>query len=79
VRPGADGEPGEERTVEGEWDGVLARAPRGTNGFGYDPAFVPAGSGLTAAELDPAVKNAQSHRARAFRTMGPALQQLLAG
>jgi XTP/dITP diphosphohydrolase len=79
VRPAAHGEPGEERTVEGEWDGVLARAPRGANGFGYDPAFVPTGSGLTAAELDPDVKNAQSHRARAFRAMVPALRQLLGG
>lgn len=78
VRPEADGEPGEERTVEGVWEGSLAREARGANGFGYDPAFVPDGSTLTAAELDPEVKNADSHRARAFRAMVPTLQELLA-
>jgi len=77
VRPGENDEPDDERIVEGEWDGMLARSPRGSNGFGYDPAFVPAGSSLTAAELDPAVKNADSHRARAFQAMVPALQELL--
>jgi len=68
---------GAERTVSGEWPGTLTREPRGANGFGYDPAFVPEGSDLTAAELDPDTKNADSHRARAFRAMVPALQELL--
>ncbi|MGN6198333.1 RdgB/HAM1 family non-canonical purine NTP pyrophosphatase [Humibacter sp.] len=77
VRPAADGRSADERTVEGEWDGTLAREPRGTNGFGYDPAFIPDGSPLTAAELDPEVKNADSHRARAFRAMVPVLHDLL--
>jgi XTP/dITP diphosphohydrolase len=67
----------QERTVEGIWQGSLARVPRGSHGFGYDPAFVPEGSDLTAAELDPQVKNAQSHRARAFRAMVPALRELI--
>ncbi|MHA7986212.1 non-canonical purine NTP pyrophosphatase [Rathayibacter sp. CAU 1779] len=77
VRPSAAGIAGEERTVQGEWPGSLVRTPRGTNGFGYDPAFVPTGSTLTAAELDPAVKNADSHRARAFRAMVPVLEELI--
>ncbi|GAB3610537.1 RdgB/HAM1 family non-canonical purine NTP pyrophosphatase [Humibacter ginsengiterrae] len=79
VRPAEDGRVADERTVEGEWDGTLAREPRGTNGFGYDPAFVPDGSTHTAAELDSDVKNADSHRARAFRAMVPVLHELLAG
>jgi len=79
VRPAEDGRVADERTVEGEWDGALAREPRGTNGFGYDPAFVPDGSTHTAAELDSDVKNADSHRARAFRAMVPVLHELLAG
>jgi XTP/dITP diphosphohydrolase len=76
VRPD-ENRTGHERTVEGEWHGTLARAPRGSNGFGYDPAFVPNGGSLSAAELDPATKNADSHRARAFRAMIPVLEQLL--
>lgn len=77
VRPSIDSRPGDERTVEGIWSGTLAREPRGANGFGYDPAFVPEGASLSAAELEPAVKNADSHRARAFQAMVPALEQLL--
>ncbi|NNC11122.1 RdgB/HAM1 family non-canonical purine NTP pyrophosphatase [Planctomonas sp. JC2975] len=77
VRPTTAGIAGDERTVQGEWPGSLARAPRGSNGFGYDPAFVPSGSTLTAAELDPDVKNADSHRARAFRAMVPVLETLI--
>jgi XTP/dITP diphosphohydrolase len=79
VRPGGNGTLGEERVVEGQWRGRLARSPRGANGFGYDPAFVPDGSSLTAAELDPETKNADSHRARAFQAMVPVLRQLIAG
>ena len=56
--------------AEGIWRGEIARAPRGSNGFGYDPLFV-LPSGKTAAELDPAEKNRISHR-------GIALQKLLA-
>ncbi|GAB3390082.1 RdgB/HAM1 family non-canonical purine NTP pyrophosphatase [Humibacter soli] len=78
VRPG-DGVASAERTVVGEWGGSLAREPRGAGGFGYDPAFVPDRSPLTAAEMTPEAKNADSHRARAFRAMVPALQELLEG
>ena len=58
--------------AEGVWRGEIARAPRGTNGFGYDPLFVVAG-GKTAAELDPAVKNGISHRGIALKRL---LEQL---
>jgi XTP/dITP diphosphohydrolase len=51
--------------AEGEWHGEIARAPRGAQGFGYDPLFVVAGDGRTAAELPEAEKNRVSHRGRA--------------
>ena len=51
--------------AEGDWHGSIARAPRGTNGFGYDPLFLVAGRGLTAAELPEEEKNRVSHRGRA--------------
>ena len=52
--------------AEGLWHGEIARAPRGTNGFGYDPLFLPKDYRKTAAELDPAEKNRISHRGRAL-------------
>lgn len=51
--------------AEGEWHGQIARAPRGANGFGYDPLFVAAGDGRTAAEMPEAEKNRISHRGQA--------------
>lgn len=57
---------GEELVVEGEALGSLTWPPRGAMGFGYDPVFVPTGSALTYAEIDPAEKHAVSHRADAF-------------
>ncbi len=51
--------------AEGEWHGSIARAPRGANGFGYDPLFLVDGDGRTAAELPEAEKNRLSHRGRA--------------
>ena len=51
---------------EGRADGTLAPAPRGTNGFGYDPLFLPAGGDRTYGELSPDEKHADNHRARAF-------------
>ena len=59
----------EEHVVEGVLEGSLARAPRGTNGFGYDPIFVPQGYALTTAELRPHEKDAISHRGQAFRAL----------
>jgi len=55
--------------VEGRWEGHIARAPRGRQGFGYDPLFIDAASGLCAAELPPAEKNRRSHRGRAAREL----------
>ena len=52
--------------AEGIWRGEIARAPRGTNGFGYDPLFLLPERGLTAAQLDPTQKNRVSHRAQAL-------------
>ena len=69
---GADG-PRREWTATGVLDGALTRAPRGTNGFGYDPIFVPDGSSLTTAELPPEDKDAISHRGRAFRALAPVI------
>jgi XTP/dITP diphosphohydrolase len=67
---------GAETVVHGEWRGTVIREPRGTNGFGYDPIFVPDGGVLTSAELSPAEKDAASHRGLAFRALLPALQTL---
>jgi XTP/dITP diphosphohydrolase len=52
--------------AEGSWPGRILEAPRGSNGFGYDPLFLPDGLDVSSAELDPAVKNRLSHRARAL-------------
>ena len=52
--------------AEGLWHGEIARAPRGANGFGYDPLFFLKDRGKTAAELEPAVKNRISHRGQAL-------------
>lgn len=63
--------------VEGRVEGRLARSPRGTNGFGYDPVFVPAGDTRTLAEYTDVEKNAISHRGNAFRELEPVLRRLL--
>lgn len=56
--------------VQGEWHGRVLHAPRGAGGFGYDPAFVPdEHPDRTMAELDPAEKDAISHRGRAVREL----------
>jgi XTP/dITP diphosphohydrolase len=68
LRHATDPEP---LVAEGRWRGTIARAPRGANGFGYDPLFVVDGRGATAAELDDDEKNRISHR-------GQALERLLA-
>jgi XTP/dITP diphosphohydrolase len=60
-----------EWTTTGVIAGTLTRAPRGSNGFGYDPIFVPYGLRTTTAELEPAAKDALSHRGRAFRAIAP--------
>ena len=62
---------GGERLFEGRCTGTLATSPRGSGGFGYDPAFVPDDrpGERTMAELDPAEKDAISHRGRAARAL----------
>ncbi len=55
--------------AEGRWEGVLARAEAGTNGFGYDPVFFDPEMGMTAAQMEPDRKNARSHRARACKKL----------
>ena len=61
-------------TGEGTWEGRIALAPRGSGGFGYDPAFIPRGEQRTAAELSAAEKNKVSHRAQAWRALVAALE-----
>ncbi|MCK4563874.1 MAG: XTP/dITP diphosphatase [Verrucomicrobia bacterium] len=58
---------GNVQTVEGACPGRIIEELRGTNGFGYDPLFVPGGYTETFAELDSEVKNRISHRARALQ------------
>ena len=58
---------------EGRVEGSLTFPGRGTRGFGYDPIFVPAGGELTFGEMEPAAKDAISHRARAFALLKAAL------
>jgi XTP/dITP diphosphohydrolase len=60
---------GEVKSFEGEVHGKLTFPPRGTLGFGYDPIFIPDGWDQTFGEIDPHVKNAMSHRARAFEKL----------
>ena len=59
--------------VEGRIDGRLVFPGRGDRGFGYDPIFVPDGYSKTFGEMDPAAKDAISHRARAFEKLKAAL------
>jgi XTP/dITP diphosphohydrolase len=65
---------GQETTVRGEWRGSITREPRGNNGFGYDPIFIPEGETRTSAELSPDEKDEQSHRGRALRLLVPHLR-----
>lgn len=62
-------------TAEGACEGVLLRAPRGENGFGYDPYFYYPPAGRTFAELTGETKNAVSHRRRALESLRALLAQ----
>jgi XTP/dITP diphosphohydrolase len=68
----ADGEV----SFTGIWPGRVARQEQGENGFGYDPIFIPAGFEVTAAELEPEVKNSMSHRALALDQLASYLNQI---
>ena len=59
----------QEHVVEGVLEGSLARDARGSNGFGYDPIFIPQAYALTTAELRPHEKDAISHRGQALRLL----------
>lgn len=60
----------------GTWEGSILDAPRGANGFGYDPVFFVPTHGCSAAELDAQTKNALSHRGQALRALVKALTAL---
>ena len=68
---------GGEHVIERQWRGQVVREPRGSNGFGYDPVFVPDGLELTSAELEPAEKDARSHRGQAFAALVPEIARVL--
>lgn len=55
--------------AEGRWEGRILDAPRGHNGFGYNPVFLDPAQGLTAAEMEPVQKNRISHRALALQAL----------
>lgn len=64
-----------EVSFTGIWPGRVARQESGENGFGYDPVFIPEGFEVSAAELEPAVKNALSHRSLALQQLASYLNQ----
>ena len=78
VVPDAESGVAIERVVEGAVEGHLISNPLGTNGFGYDPVFVPDGYDLTTAQMQPADKDAISHRGKALQALAPILAELLA-
>ena len=63
--------------AEGVWNGRILRARQGANGFGYDPVFLSPVHGCSAAELDAAVKNRDSHRGMALARLKKRLDQAL--
>jgi XTP/dITP diphosphohydrolase len=69
--------PDEEVVTEGIMAGRLIREPRGSNGFGYDPIFVPNGYDITSAEMPSELKDSMSHRARALAALLPELLSAL--
>lgn len=62
--------------AEGSWEGTITTEPRGDGGFGYNPVFLDPVYGLTAAEMDSALKNRLSHRAVALATLQHKLHAL---
>ena len=72
------GEPQVLNVCESRCEGLIGEEPRGANGFGYDPVFVPTGYDETFAELSSAVKNVISHRAQALAAMRQFLNRWIA-
>jgi XTP/dITP diphosphohydrolase len=70
--------PGTEEVAEGICPGVITEEPRGTDGFGYDPVFLPSGFNQTFAEMSLDLKNSISHRGRALQKMRPLLLEYFA-
>ena len=62
-------ENGDKKYAEGYLNGKIAEEAKGENGFGYDPIFIPSGSGITSAEMLPEEKNSKSHRANALKKL----------
>jgi XTP/dITP diphosphohydrolase len=73
MRRGDDPEP---ILADGRWDGTIIDRPRGAGGFGYDPHFLDAGTGLTGAELPLEKKNELSHRGKAIRSLVARLESM---
>jgi XTP/dITP diphosphohydrolase len=73
VTPGGD-----EHVLERQWRGRLIREKRGSNGFGYDPVFVPEGLEVTSAQLQPTEKDARSHRGQAFAALARVVAEVAA-
>lgn len=67
---------GKEYFFEGICEGKISETPKGSNGFGYDPVFEPAGTGRTFAEMDLKEKNRYSHRAKAIEKLVTFLKQI---
>jgi XTP/dITP diphosphohydrolase len=55
--------------TRGTWEGRIATSPRGEKGFGYDPVFFDLAAGMTAAQMDQAMKNNRSHRGKALHSL----------
>jgi XTP/dITP diphosphohydrolase len=70
---------GKTSLFEGRLDGTIALSPSGSNGFGYDPVFIPEGESRTLAMLEPSEKNRISHRKRALQNLTAALSRDLSG
>jgi XTP/dITP diphosphohydrolase len=68
--------PDGETSFTGIWPGRVANQEQGEHGFGYDPIFIPEGFEITAAELEPEVKNSMSHRALALEQLASYLSQI---
>lgn len=64
-----------EELMEGTVEGSIATSPCGTDGFGYDPIFIPEDAGITFAQMGPEAKNAISHRARAVARLAARLKE----
>lgn len=66
----------EEYTMQGTVEGEISTEERGTDGFGYDPIFIPEATGLTFAQMGPEAKNAISHRGRAVAKLADLLARI---